>query len=426
MNTEQFQHKIAQNKAVNPPDFVWDNIAQHLDKKRRRNVVWIWILTSGILFGVAGYLYFADKQTIIAKVEDKSPSSKIITTDENTLANNGFIQQVEKYEKKHVLSTTDGHKSKANIATTTKSFSKSNTQNIVEYSVQTSQKAVEILSENRVEDQAAVSKAIMEKVSIPTLLGNKLGTCNSLKKNDIEYKDDIICHDFRIKKRKNYFVEAGLQLGRPLKTISGSESEKPLLDLRNHTERAWYSWGAYGKIGMYLYKGIYASTGIEFVQSKELFILEKEAITKMIINFDPNTGLPIDTSFVTGNLVNKGEIRYNATDLPLSVGFLSNVQKWNFGAEVSARINLKFSATGKTYNQNLALTRIENEANMYKSNIGLSLKGSVMIGYNIFRKTTVILKPYYLWQTKPVNDASNPVVTKLNNVGVELGVRRDF
>jgi len=418
MNTEQFQHKIAQNKAVNPPDFVWDNIAQHLDKKRRRNVVWIWILTSGILAGVAGYLYFPDKQTIIAKVEDKSPSSKIITTDENTLSNHGLKQQVEKYEKKHVLSTTDGQKSKANIVTTTKSLSKSNTQDIVEYSVQTSQKTVEILSENRVEDQATVSKA-MEKVSIPTLLGNKLGTCNS-------FKDDIICHDFRIRKRKSYFVEAGLQLGRPLKTISGSDTEKPLLDLRNLTERSWYSWGAYGKIGMYLYKGIYASTGIEFVQSKELFILEKEAITKMIINFDPNTGLPIDTSFVTGNLVNKGEIRYNAIDLPLSVGFLSNVQKWNFGAEVSARINLKFSATGKTYNQNLALTRIENEGNMYKSNIGLSLKGSVMIGYNIFRKTTVILKPYYLWQTKPVNDASNPVVTKLNNVGVELGVRRDF
>jgi hypothetical protein len=120
MNTEQFQHKIAQTKAVNPPDFVWDNIAQHLDKKRRRNVVWIWILTSGILAGVAGYLYFADKQTIIAKIENKSSSSKIITTDENTLANHGLKQQVVKYEKKHVLSTTDGHMSKANIASTTK------------------------------------------------------------------------------------------------------------------------------------------------------------------------------------------------------------------------------------------------------------------------------------------------------------------
>jgi len=425
MNTEQFQHKLAQTKVMNPPEFVWDNIAQHLDKKKRRNVVWIWILASGILAGVAGYLYFAERQTIIAKVADKSPSSDISTTDGHDLANHGLKQQVEKYEKKHVLSTTDGHKSKANIASNQKSLSKSNTQEIV-YSVQTSTKTVEILSENRVEDQADVSKSIMEKVSIPTLLGNKLGTCNSLKNNDIEYKDDIICHDFRIKKRKSYFVEAGLQLGRPIKSISGSESEKPLLDLRNLTERSWYSWGAYGKIGMYLNKNIYASTGIEFMQSKELFILEKEAITRMIITFDPNTGQPTDTSFVTGNLVNKGEIRYNAIDLPLSVGFLSNVQKWNFGAEVSARINLKFSATGKTYNQNLTLTRIENEGNMYKSNIGLSLKGSVMIGYNIFRKTTVILKPYYLWQTKPVNDASNPVVTKLNNVGVELGVRRDF
>jgi hypothetical protein len=67
---------------------------------------------------------------------------------------------------------------------------------------------VEILSENRVEDQADVSQEIMEKVSIPTLLGNKLGACNSLKKNDIEYKDDIICHDFRIRKRKNYFCRS--------------------------------------------------------------------------------------------------------------------------------------------------------------------------------------------------------------------------
>ena len=424
MNTEQFQHKIAQTKAVNPPDFVWDNIAQHLDKKRRRNVVWIWILTSGILTGVAGYLYFADKQTIIAKVEDKSPSSNIIKTDGNSLSNHGLKQQIEDSEHKHVFSVTD--EQNANIVSTPKSLSRSDIQNKANFTEHFSQNTYRIISENRVEEQAEITKTISDKVEIAALSGNKLDACNSVMKNDIEYKDDIICHDFRIRKRKSYFVEAGLQFGRPVKTISGRESEKSLLDLRNHTERAWYTWGAYGKIGMYLYKGIYASTGIEFMQSKELFILEKEAITKMIINFDPNTGLPTDTSFVTGNLVNKGEIRYNAIDLPLSVGFLSNVQKWNFGAEVSARINLKFSAIGKTYNQNLALTRIENEGNMYKSNIGLSLKGSVMIGYNIFRKTTVILKPYYLWQTKPINDASNPVVTKLNNVGVELGVRRDF
>ena len=99
MNTEQFQHKIAQSNTENPPDFVWENIAQHLDKKRKRNAVWIWILVSGILTGAAGYLYFADKQTIIAKVEDKSPSSNIIKTDGNSLSNNGLIQQVKKYER---------------------------------------------------------------------------------------------------------------------------------------------------------------------------------------------------------------------------------------------------------------------------------------------------------------------------------------
>ena len=424
MNTEQFQHKIAQSNTENPPDFVWENIAQHLDKKRKRNAVWIWILVSGILTGAAGYLYFADKQTIIAKVEDKSPSFKIITTDGNSLSNHGLKQQIEDSEHKHVFSVTD--EQKANIVSTPKSLSRSDVKNNANFTEHISKKTDRIVSENRVEEQTEITNAISEKVEIAALSANLLDACNSITKNEIKWKDDIICHDFRIRKRKSYFVEVGLQLGRPIKTISGSDTEKPLLDLRNQTERTWYSWGAYGKIGMYLYKGIYASTGIEFMQSKELFILEKEAITKMIINFDPNTGLPTDTSFVTGNLVNKGEIRYNAIDLPLSVGFLSNVQKWNFGAEVSARINLKFSAIGKTYNQNLALTRIENEGNMYKSNIGLSLKGSVMIGYHIFRKTTVILKPYYLWQTKPVNDASNPVVTKLNNVGVELGVRRDF
>ena len=41
----------------------------------------------------------------------------------------------------------------------------------------------------------------------------------------------------------------------------------------------------------------------------------------MIITFDPTTGLPIDTSFVSGDLVDKGEIRYNTLDVPIFIGY---------------------------------------------------------------------------------------------------------
>ncbi|MBK7635340.1 MAG: hypothetical protein IPJ13_14475 [Saprospiraceae bacterium] len=114
-------------------------------------------------------------------------------------------------------------------------------------------------------------------------------------------------------------------------------------------------------VGTYVYKGLYAGLGIDYSHSKELLYLKSESLTKMIINFDPNTGKAIDTTFVNGTLIQKGEINYKSIDIPLVLGFQKSIHKWNLGLECTDGLNIVLEATGKTFNRHLIVSRIESE-----------------------------------------------------------------
>lgn len=156
-------------------------------------------------------------------------------------------------------------------------------------------------------------------------------------------------------------------------------------------------------VGTYVYKGLYAGLGIDYSHSKELFISKSESLTKMIINFDPNTGKAIDTTFVNGTLIQKGEINYKSIDIPLVLGFQKSIHKWNLGLECTDGLNIVLEATGKTFNRHLIVSRIESEKDMYKEKLGWSGKINACAAYHINHCTQIIAKPYYLWQMHPIS-----------------------
>ena len=183
----------------------------------------------------------------------------------------------------------------------------------------------------------------------------------------------------------------------------GSKITDGWLNFYNEFHQPWYSWGFYSHVGTYVYKGLYAGLGIDYSHSKELFISKSESLTKMIINFDPNTGKAIDTTFVNGTLIQKGEINYKSIDIPLVLGFQKSIHKWNLGLECTDGLNIVLEATGKTFNQHLIVSRIESEKDMYKEKLGWSGKINACAAYHINHCTQIIAKPYYLWQMHPIS-----------------------
>jgi hypothetical protein len=422
-NIEIIQQKISESHQIDPPEFIWDRIEEHLDKKQRRIPVWIWFIGL-ILSGIALFAYISneDKPTVASNTSSKqsNPTFAIeanaqpVQNVPSSKANNNTIKASKSEENEQIQSRKNILGS--NPTRTLLSVSNVN-QKVASYTTDAF-----VFAGTQMLDH---TKEISTLSTINWLQNEHNSTyCESIFKSKIAPKDDIVCHDFKIKKWPKYFIEPGLTLGSPIKSISGNAEYNQLLGLRRQTENAWYSWGAYLHVGMSFKNGLYAGLGVDYLQAKERFILVNEAITKMIINFDPQTGLPIDTSFVTGNLVNKGEIRYNTVDIPVLVGYLTHHKVWNFGAEVSARYNVYFDAQGKTYNQNLNISRIENEPNMYKSNIGWSGKASFIVSYNFGKSTQFLLKPYYWWQFNPINESNNPITTKWSGTGLEFGWRK--
>lgn len=419
---EIFQQKISQSHQIDPPDFVWENIAAHMDKKKRRMPIWIWLI--GLFIGgIALFTAFnRTNHTIVARTQ----SNKVSTTPKDMQNNQSQIDK----RTSNMISATE---SRANSSHTfdddivSKSYmnltqAKTNKDESFENKVVSA--SIEMVHADNTQNTNLSSE--IRTSSTIDLLEKEYHSmiCQSTIPSNISPKDDIVCHDFKIKKGPKYFIELGLTLGRPIKSITGNADYHQLLGLRRHSENAWYSWGGYLHAGITLKNGLYAGLGIDYLQTKERFILISEAITKMIINFDPQTGLPIDTSFVTGSLVNKGEIRYNSVDIPLVVGYLTQHKVWNFGIEAAARYNVHFDAQGKTYNQNLNISRIENEPNMYKSNIGWSGKASFIASYNFDKSTQLLLKPYYWWQFNSINESTNPITTKWSGTGLEFGWRK--
>lgn len=424
---ELMQRNIVQSQRINAPGFVWDEIERKLDKRNKRRGLWIWfgvMLLPLLSFFIMKNMF--NENNYINNHNNSNINSTAVSSELNNTNNSEntdkqlIVGNIQKAESEKLSNNSLNH---ANNNKLPKALIEQDNYRIENGNIKAEQ-STELSIEYKPESEVS---EIRNEVFINRLDCKMLKTFS--KSNSVKSSpsvDKIKCPDFRNRKSSKFFVEGGLSIGYPLKKFNENTTATELLKLREETENPWYSWGAYGQVGLYVYKELYVGAGLSFTQAKERFILEKESITKMVINFDPVTQEPIDTNFVTGTLVNKGEIRYNSLDIPLFVGISKNFDKFILGAELSLLVNVNFGAHGKIFNEYLNLSRIEDNTGIYKNNIGLAAKASVYLGYYLNSSTSIRLKPNFRYQFKPINTTSYPIETRLNNVSLELGIRKDF
>ncbi|MBK7096071.1 MAG: hypothetical protein IPH57_13860 [Saprospiraceae bacterium] len=409
---EILMKKVADSYEAVPPEFVWENIELSLNQNRKRRHFFLWLVAGIAFLSLSALVFYRDIYGIkdVAENDIKITGTNLGTTgidhkflpDENIIANNKSVQgKIESViplvEKKSRLYENENVEDKHEINEAIK------------------------------EEKAFLNEVKEENSSPEMIIINSISKSFVVMQNSVfrpDFNDKIKCPSFGDPK-KRMFAELGLLGGYHLKSI-GNGSNEALAAIRNQSESGWYTWGLNGVFGINITPNFYIGTGIDWTQSKDKFKHSSDAITKMIITFDPVTGIPTDTSFVTGKLVSKGEIRYNSIDIPLIIGFVRKYDKWDFGVEMAPVFNLNFTANGKIFNDKKKISSIDKEPLVYKSGLGLGLKASFVIRRNISDGLSVQLKPTFKTYFNDINDSNYALPMRYNLFGINLGVRKDF
>ncbi|HPK09607.1 MAG TPA: hypothetical protein PK246_04665 [Saprospiraceae bacterium] len=433
-NIENRLRDLSDMQSTTPPAIVWKNIENELNKKNNKLIFWI----CGSLFliatiGAISYFGFGSKATNnqVEKLEYYQ-DVELTTESEIDITKNEVLYSDTK------TSPTDNTIKTESIAN---SKSPTNSQIALnDYKKQFELKKNLDFNQSRleIEDYSMANNDHDEKLEKHHEKNSPL--CISIiphyKNDHIEHhanipvihsvvQNEVTCPTFKKSVKISPFIEIGSSIGKPLNKF-GNSTNPELLELRKTTEKSWYSWGLYVHGGLYLNRNLYFGTGIEWTQSKDKFYNEKGGLSKIIITFDPQTGNPIDTSYVTGKFISEGEVRYNSLDIPLFLGYAQTYGRWNYGLELAALLNLSFKVNGKVIDQNAQISRVETVGDIYKNNIGLGLKACIFAQYQLNNGMSLLLKPSYRQQFNEIQQSNYPIKMTWKNVGFDMGLRFNF
>ena len=412
---ELLMKQVASKHEVNPPAFVWENIEVALNESNNRRNIFFWISGAFVLISFIALLGYTG----------------IVKNSQNSLS---FEKQSKYIPTENSGTTSDKNYARANnIIAENQEIQ--NAISLVGGTEKISSKYLNIINKTEANEKVTVSKQETgekiepESEDIDSKIINiehisKLRSALQLPIWKLAIGDKIKCPSFN-ESKKRMFAELGLLGGMHIKSI-GNGSGETLAALRNRSESTWYTWGMYGAIGLNISPSFYIGAGVDWTQSKDKFYHESNAITKMIITFDAATGIPTDTSFVTGKLINKGEIRYNMVDIPLIVGFVKKYDKWDFGLELAPVFNISFSAKGKIFNDQNQISTIANESPVYKSQVGIGLKASLVARRNIADGLSIQIKPTFKTYFYQLNDQNYGIPINYSLFSLNVGVRKDF
>ncbi len=447
---------LAQEQSAVPPPMVWDNIQRTLHPNRKRKFVWFFAsLVTLSLVTLIAVNYFEKnnpiENAVIVLGQDENDNSNQINAkgeipglegkpkeifpkeivNQETAINSfstqtkDVISQKELTKKSTTTSLIDETKNKQII-------SENESNSIPESSIDFLNKNV-VSIESNLKDESNVFAVEKQEIQKLASLDKIVIDQNDLTFNRKRFliNDDVKCPSFGNKKGLRPFVEINGILGKHAKSISpfSTDGENPFATLeakRNETESSWYTWGANALVGINLTSNLYAGVGIDWSESKDKFADRSETLAQLIVNFDPATGEAIDSTIVLGKIESTGEVRYRMLDIPLVIGYTHSVSSWNFGLELGALYNLKFSAEGKIVAEDLSISRIENESPIYKSKMGFGAKAALVVSKQIGNGVSIHMKPTYKKYFTDANADGYPLPMKFNFMRIDIGARMDF
>ena len=443
-NTESKLRKAAQEQSDLPPNFVWDNIEEELNIKDQKRRIGFWWWGSAILIFttiITIILVRGNQDQYLHSTNQSYPKSdKTTQNNSNEYVNNDIknsntpnligtktIEKTNKLKAANLNNKNTGtlKDQLSKVSKTKDDFENSNNlpnhQNLTITSVDKTYKENSIF--NIQEENKTLS--INEEMRIT----NTYHPLASLNINSPTYSRQLLptqeYSSFENKKYFNPFLEYGIIAGVHALNFSKAQNHN-IYNQRKESERSWYSTGIYSQIGMNIFSNWYASIGVEWTMSKSKFENRKNGITKMVVNLDPNTGSAIDTNFISGSILDKGDITLHFIDIPFNLGYTVSNNNWLYGAELSTLINLKTTAEGKLLTGSEIGTLSNGQQDIYKKSVGLGFKGSLLLGRKINEQYILQLRPSYKTYLNPISASNNSLSTRYNLFSLSVGMKRFF
>lgn len=488
MKKQNWEDKLisgANGNSVPPPPAAWDNIEAVLDNKDKKRPLVFFLLMGLITIGAGLFIYFNnfnsgklienkinsnntaiadfDKKengkdnelsvnnstTSVGKLEIKSAESdlnnnkKTATLNSNNTLNYSENKPENKLQLKNKNQYTSAAKTIANPTTQTnsksavnnkqktsnKSTDNINTPGLIHSENTQIVKNDNYLSTEKIEKSGEKQTVINSAVEVKTInaLDNKNNqlTLQDLNVLKIPSYKKVECYSFN-KKRIIPFVELEIGAGIPLRKLSANNEEGKLFANKKATENPWYTYnaGLYG--GLILRNNMTISAGVNYSEFIEKFDHTLTGITQIVINVDPVTNIPIDTTIKSGSFAYAYLNHLRLINIPVKIGYQKNMKKWILAGEVGAAFNLSLNTKGRMLGSDQKIYDISDRNDLYKNSVGLMLNVGIAAHYKLNDNLSIYVKPQYVGSINEWTQSNAAVKLSYEALNLNVGIRKAF
>jgi len=239
------------------------------------------------------------------------------------------------------------------------------------------------------------------------------------------------CYSFaggRIK--YDYYVDAFVAPEYVMRSLEAKTPEDdPYRQRRSNTEATLYGVSGGVRLSIVTRRGLALRTGMIYNRILERFNLEKEGDTRIVQVVQAGT-MDTITTVERGTTILRSYNRYHSIDIPLLLGYEIEAGKFNFSINSGVYFNIFARQKGKILSQSdepeFITSNNPQRINAFEKDLGISIYGSIGLNYQIRPNLQLLIEPNLRYQLKPITLETYPLEQQYINVGLLLGVRRQF
>ncbi len=239
------------------------------------------------------------------------------------------------------------------------------------------------------------------------------------------------CYSFaggRIK--YDYYVDAFVSPEYAIRSLRAKDlDDDPYRQRRQETETTLHGISGGIRLSIVTRRGLALRTGIVYNRILERFNLEVAGDTVTTTVVQSGT-MDTITTVETGTTFIRNYNRYHSVDIPLLLGYEIDAGKLNFSINAGAYFNIYARQKGKILSQSDMLEFITSNnpqrINAFEKDLGISIYGSVSLAYQIRPNLQFLVEPNFRYQLKPITLETYPLEQQYLNIGLLLGLRRQF
>ncbi len=455
MKWQQFENKIKAalqgHQSEVDADAIWAAIEPQVDamnrRKKRQGFVWFWLVGLALAVGAWGYFYQNENSSDIEnRLQDMAVENIATHTPAPDNTGDNALNSI--------------HPDKLNTTGDSEKIAQHIVQNKTPHSRRTENMQANIISQPEAEiapTQLEIKPIYLTETSSINQEELLLKTEENIFTTpsplpflpiDLKYKDKNKQPDLPtinlVEKapqpiyRKKYFLSAGIQgsisfVDRQLEAKDSNYTE--LLSLRERNERELEAFQFGLRLTLQHRSGLGLTSGLNFTQINEQYryystVIKVDTvpgIKYLVINLDNDT-IPIygDVPLETKTSYKKEYYNnYRMIEVPVLAGYHLRHRNFSLAAQAGVFVNVGLNVQGKVLQSVSEDVDIE-EADIYRSSVGLSYYFGVSAGYFINDNIEAYISPFMRYMPSNIANDNYGLKQNYNLYGVNIGAAWHF